>query len=171
MVLICLYQLVYDLYIVIGCPAFDCRLVQNATEAKNVHKSDRTTQNMAYTLGSLGAAASYICLVVSLLMLSNRNKKALKPCQAIEDLSGTHHAILCTSIIFCLSFFASSVAMFYTTACLTQPRGKFFYILLTGVGCQFIAQWTSVVGIHVFAVSSLALGKTKLNRLIHAFFL
>lgn len=162
--LICLYQLIYDLYIVIGCEGFDCGFVNNVTEAKNVHKSDRATENTVYTLGSLGAATSYICLVVSLLMLGSKNKKALEPCQAIKDLSETQHCILCTSISFCFLCFASSVAVFYTIVCLSQPKGKFFYILLTGVGGQFIAQWASIVGVHVFAVSSLALGKLNVYR-------
>ena len=157
--LICLYQLVYDLYIVIACPGSDCGFVKNATESKNAPKTDRATENTVYTLGSLGAAASYLLLVVSLLLMDRRNNRALAPSQAIDDLSRTHTCILCASFALNFLVFASSVSLFYVIVCSSQPGGTFFYILLTGVGCQLVAQWASIVGVHVFATSSLALGK------------
>lgn len=164
--LICLFQLGFDLYIFISCSRPDCGFVERVTEAKNMSKSDRTTEKTAYTLSSVGSAASYICLVISLLLLSRRNKKALEPFQAIEDLSRVHLCVLCISVTFCFVFFASSVVLCCKIVVPIQPKDKYFLLLVIGGGAQFLAQWASIVGIHVFGVSSLALGKMNAKPIL-----
>lgn len=168
--LICIFQLVYDLFVICGCPGFDCGFLKKELEggkheSHHVNASSfRKTSNTVYTLASFGGFFSYTILLISLLLMYSRrrkyNNKAVGPSDALyDDLSNKHVKVIFTSQVILSVLFASSVVLFYYLVH-SQPRdGWYFYLMVTGVAAQFISQWAAIVGCHVFAISSLALGK------------
>ncbi|XP_020907649.2 uncharacterized protein LOC110245702 [Exaiptasia diaphana] len=167
--LICIFQLVYDLFVVSGCPGFDCGFLVKTIEAKPnasaPHRSSfRKTSNTVYTLASVGGLFSYTLLLLSLMLILNRRRKyankAIGPSDALyEDLTNTQIKIIFTSQVILTFLFVSAVVLFGILV-RDQPRdGWYFYLMITGVAAQFIAQWAAIVGCHVFAISSLSLGK------------
>jgi hypothetical protein len=60
-----------------------------------------------------------------------------------------------------MGLFLSAVGLFYYII-RSQPKDDwYFYLMVTGVAAQFLAQWAAIVGCHAFAISSLTLGKSN----------
>ncbi|XP_028415748.1 uncharacterized protein LOC114539320 [Dendronephthya gigantea] len=165
---ICIFQLVYDLVVVCGCPGFDCgflekKLKGDRSSNASLGAPDRKTSNAVYTLASIGGSFSYTLLLKSLLLMYRRqrqgNGQAISPSDALfDDLSNTQVKYIFLSQITLASLFVSAVVMFYYLT-RTQPRdGWYYYLMIFGVAAQFMAQWAAIVGCHAFAIASLALG-------------
>ena len=159
--LLCIYQAVYDMYVVLGCKGFDCGFLQNTTD-KNVthHKDDRKLSNAVYSIASLGAVLSYGFIVVCFILAVRRNDSTLvSPADTMAgNLSNKDALQLCLYFVLIAALYVCSVVLFYVII-RNQKRGATFDFLATGVASQFFAQWTAITTCHVFAVSSFALGK------------
>jgi len=166
---ICVYQAVYDLYVVLGCRGFDCGFLQNTTDKKPAHhKPDREIANAVYTIVSLAAVISYITFI-GCFIIANRKDSALVPPSEtmMDDLVRKDAWCLYFAFVLVTVLYLCSAAVFYAIVW-SQPRNSFFNILATGVGSQFFAQWTAITTCHVFAVSSFTVGTIAMdaNRLI-----
>lgn len=159
--LLCIYQAVYDMIVVVGCKGFDCGFLENTTD-KHVthHKDDRKLSNAVYTIASLGAFLSYLFIVVCFILAKQRNDSTLvSPADTMAGNLGNKDALqLCLYFVPITALYVCSVVLFYVII-RSQKRGTAFDFLATGVASQFVAQWTAITTCHVFAVSSFALGK------------
>ena len=159
--LLCIYQAVYDMYVVLGCKGFDCGFLQNTTD-KNVthHKDDRKLSNAVYTIASLGAVLSYGFIVVCFILAKQRKDFTLvSPADTMaRNLCNKDVLQLCLYFVLITALYVCSVVLFYVII-RNQKRGATFDFLATGVASQFFAQLTAITTCHVFAVSAFALGE------------
>ena len=168
---IVVYQAVYDFYVVLGCPGFDCGFLQNSTDKNKTshHKDDREIANAVYTIVTVAAVISYF-LFIGCFIATRRNTYAalITPSESLDannnDLDKKNVRCLCFAFTVITTLFLCSVAVFYAIIWKSQPRNSFFDILATGVGAQFFAQWTAITTCHVFAVSSFALGNSYFEK-------
>ena len=165
---IVLYQAVYDFYVVLGCPGFDCGFLQNSTDKNKTshHKDDRKIANAVYTIFTVAAVISYF-LFIGCFIATGRNAYVATPSESLDannnDVHKNNVCCLCFAFTVITTLFLCSVAVFYAIIW-SQPRNSFFDILATGVGAQFFAQWTAITTCHVFAVSSFALCKSYFKK-------
>ena len=153
---VCVYQAVYDFYVVLGCPGFDCGFLQNSTDPKNLshHKDDRQIGNTVYTIDSLAAVVSYVLFIGCFIVARRKDSALVAPSESLKkDLETPSVWCLCFAFVIITVLYLTSVAMFYAIIW-SQPRNSKFDILATGVGMQLLAQWTAITICHVFAVSS-----------------
>lgn len=158
---ICVYQAVYDFYVVLGCHGFDCSFLQNSTDSKKPshHKDDRQIANAVYTIVSLAAVVSYVLFIVCFVVARRKDSALVAPCESLKhDLETPNVWCLYFAFVIITVLYLTSVAMFYAIIWKHQPRNSYFDILATGVGMQLLAQWTAITTCHVFAVSSFTLG-------------
>ena len=168
---IVLYQAVYDFYVVLGCPGFDCGFLQNSTDKNKTshHKDDREIANVLYTIVSVAAVISYF-LFIGCFIATRRNTYValITPSESLDannnDLDKKNVCCLCFAFTVITTLFLCSVAVFYAIIWKSQPRNSYFDTLATGVGAQFFAQWTAITTCHVFAVSSFALCKSYFKK-------
>ena len=165
---IVVYQAVYDFYVVLGCPGFDCGFLQNSTDKNKTshHKDDRKIANAVYTIFTVAAVISYF-LFIGCFIATKRNAYVAPPSKSLDpnnnDVEKKNVCCLCFAFTVITTLFLCSVAVFYAIIWI-QPRNSFFDILATGVGAQFFAQWTAITTCHVFAVSSFALCKLYFKK-------
>ena len=165
---IVLYQAVYDFYVVLGCPGFDCGFLQNSTDKNKTshHKDDRKIANAVYTIFTVAAVISYF-LCIGCFIATKRSVYVATPSKSLDannnDVNKKNVCCLCFAFTVITTLFLCSVAVFYAIIW-SQPRNSFFDILATGVGAQFFAQWTAITTCHVFAVSSFALCKSYFKK-------
>ncbi|CAH3156504.1 unnamed protein product [Pocillopora meandrina] len=168
--LICIYQAVYDFYVVLGCHGFDCSFLQNSTDSKKPshHKDDRRVANAVYTIVSLAAVVSYLFFIRCFIVAKHKNSAMVAPSEFLmEDLTRTDCWWLCLIFTSITMLYLSSVAVFYAIIWISQPKDSYFTFLATGVGAQFFAQWTAITTCHVFGVSSFAVGTYAEDTLRH----
>lgn len=159
---ICVYQAVYDFYVVLGCHGFDCSFLQNSTDSKKPshHKEDRQIANAVYTVVSLAAVVSYVLFIVCFVVARRKDSALVAPSESLKEALETPNVwCLCFAFFIITVLYLTSVAMFYAIIWNSQPRNSYFDILATGVGMQLLAQWTAITTCHVFAVSSFTLGE------------
>lgn len=161
-VAICVYQAVYDFYVVLGCHGFDCSFLQNSTDSKkhSHHKDDRQLANAVYTIVSLAAVVSYVLFIGCFIVAQRKDSALVAPSESLkEDLDTPNVWCLYFAFAIITVLYLTSVAIFYAIIWNSQPRNSDFDILATGVGTQLLAQWTAITTCHVFAVSSFTLGE------------
>ena len=165
---ICVYQAVYDFYVVLGCRGFDCSFLQNSTDSKKPahHKNDRQIANAVYTIVSVAAVISYFLFIGCFIVAKRKESALVAPSESLkEDLDSTNVWCLCFAFVVITVLYLCSVAVFYAIIWKSQPRNSYFDILATGVGTQLLAQWTAITTCHVFAVSSFTLGELFSSRI------
>ncbi len=167
LVLISFFQLAYDLVTVFHCPNFDCRfLIKVKNKTSN---PTRDLQNATYTFASSAGLFSFTLMIISLYIAGNRRRNALGPRTILKDL-GRRRAYILGSLLlfFTLLYLASVGTFFYITR--DEVKAKYYCILVTGVGSQFVIQWTGIVACFVFGACALSLGKFCCSfRFIFAF--
>ena len=165
--LICWFQVVYDLFVVLNCPYFDCRFLQKEHHHQNTSNAQRNptraAQNATYTLASLGGCFSYTWMLYFLWVSGKSKKNSIVPYTVFRDLNRKHMAILFWFVTFLTCVYVASVSLFYYMI-RNQPKNKNFVILVIGVGSQFVAQWTGITSCFVFGASTLAVGKLTLTE-------
>lgn len=161
---LCIYQAVYDFYVVLGCHGFDCGFLQNSTDKKPAHhKDDRQIANAVYTIVSLAAILSYILFIGSFILAKSKDDALLAPSDTMTyDLLKKDIYWLSFTFVLIIALYLCSVIVFYAIIW-SQPRNSYFNTLATGVAAQFFAQGTAIISCHVFAVSSFTLGKSSAN--------
>ena len=173
-IVICVYQAVYDFYVVLGCHGFDCSFLQNSTDSKKPshHKDDRHIANAVYTIVSLAAVVSYVLFIVCFVVARRKDSALVAPSESLKkDLETPNVWCLYFAFVIITVLYLASVAMFYAIIWNSQPRNSYFDILATGVGMQLLAQWTATTTCHVFAVSSFTLGELCYKARLHRRFL
>ncbi|XP_032222472.2 uncharacterized protein LOC116604349 [Nematostella vectensis] len=162
MALISLFQLAYDLFVVCGCPGFDCGYLQKHGNHQK-QKPFRKTSNTMYTLASMGGFFSFTLLLICLLLVKRRRKlydyKALVPPDVLDhDLSNRHLNVMSGTVALTVVLFSGSVGLFYYIVH-SEPKNTYFYWLVTGVASQFLSQWAAIVACHLFAICCCSMGK------------
>ena len=164
------YQTVYDFYVVLGCPGFDCGFLQNSTNKNKTshHKDDRKIANAVYTIVTVAAVISYFLFCFCFIATKGNTYVALTtPSESLNannnDLDKKNVCCLRFAFTVITTLFLCSVAVFYAIIW-SQPRNSFFDILATGVGAQFFAQLTAITTCHVFAVISFTLCKSYFKK-------
>ena len=154
--LICIYQAVYYMFVVLGCKGFDCRLPdENVTH----HKAHRGISNAVDTIASLGAVLSYGLFVICFILAKRRDSALVSPADTMaKNLDKKDALQLCRYFVFITALYLCSVVVFYVIARPNEPP-RLVYTRITGVASQFFAQWTAITTCHIFAVSSFTLGK------------
>ena len=162
----CVSQTAYYLYIVIHCGGF-YRRVQNSTDKGSYITIHETAiGNAVYTISSIAALISYVFFIGCFYVAKGKNSAMVAPSETLmNDLDIKNNVgwlflafVLITAVFLYLS------ATFYimtSSVCACDPKVKFFVTRAdrAGVGAQYLAQWAAITSCHVFAVSSLALGK------------
>ena len=113
---ICVYQAVYDFYVVLGCHGFDCSFLQNSTDSKKPshHKEDRQIANAVYTVVSLAAVVSYVLFIVCFVVARRKDSALVAPSESLkEDLETPNVWCLCFAFFIITVLYLTSVAMFY----------------------------------------------------------
>ena len=154
--LLCIYQAIYYMFVVLGCKSFDCRLRdQNATH----HNADRPISNAVDTIATLGAALSYGFFVFCFILAEKRDSALVSPADIMaKNLDNKDASQLCVYFVSITALYLCSVVVFFVIK-RPQESSTQFYTRITGVASQFLAQWTAITTCHVFAVSSFTLGK------------
>ena len=114
--IICIYQAVYDFYVVLGCHGFDCGFLQNTTDKKpSHHKDDRRLSNAVYTIVSLAAVISYLLFIGCFVVAKIKKLELVPPSETMMRDLGRKDAwwlsfgfVLITALYLCL------VAVFYS---------------------------------------------------------
>ena len=162
---ICVYQAVYDFYVVLGCRGcrgFDCGFLQNSTDKKPAHhKPDREIAIAVYTIVSLAAVISYITFIGCFIIAKRKDSALVPPSETMtDDLYRKDACCLYFAFVLNTVLYLCSAAVFYAIVW-SQSHNSYFNILATGVGSQFFAQWTAITSCHVFVVSSFTVGKSS----------
>ena len=109
LMLVSLFQLIYDFFTVCHCPNFNCRFLVDKTTHKN---PSRNVQNAAYTLASLGGFFSYFFMIVTLYRAQKR-RNALRPKNILHDVQKVHLFLLLALIGILTSSWTASTFMFF----------------------------------------------------------
>ena len=128
---IVLYQAVYDFYVVLGCPGFDCGFLQNSTDKNKTshHKDDRKIANAVYTIVTVAAVISYF-LFIGCFIATRRNTYValITPSESLDannnDLDKKNVCCLCFAFTVITTLFLCSVAVFYAIIWKSQPRNS-----------------------------------------------
>ena len=155
LLMVSLYQLIYDFFTVCHCPNFNCRFLVDKTRHKN---PSRKMQNAAYTLASLGGFFSYFLMTVTLYRAQKR-RNALRPKSILLDVQKVHLFLLVALIGILTSSWIGSTFIFYYLVRHQISFGYKFAILATGVGSQLFTQLTGIIACFVFAAISFAISK------------
>ena len=162
---ICVSQGVYYLY-VIGHGGF-YRCVHNSTDKGNLTTIHETAiGNAVYTISSIAALISYVFFIGCFYVAKGKNSAMVAPSETLmNDLDIKNNVgWLFLAFVLITAEFLYLVATFYrmTSSVSSSNRKVRFFVLYAdraGVGAQYLAQWAAITSCHVFAVSSLALGK------------
>lgn len=164
---ICVYQGVYYLYVVIDCGGF-YRCVQNSTRNSTDEESFTTidetaTGNAVYTISSIAALISYVFFIGCFYVAKGKNTAMVAPSETLMNDIDIKNNVgwLFLAFVPITAVFLYSADTFYmiTSRTSTSNRSVEFFVYRAGVGTQYLAQWAAITSCHVFAVSSLALGK------------
>ena len=128
---IVLYQAVYDFYVVLGCPGFDCGFLQNSTDKNKTshHKDDRKIANAVYTIVTVAAVISYF-LFIGCFIATRRNTYValITLSESLDannnDLDKKNVCCLCFAFTVITTLFLCSVAVFYAIIWKSQPRNS-----------------------------------------------
>ena len=158
LLLLALFQLVYDCYVVFHCPNTNCKFQvdHNKNETKN---PTRTIQNVSYTCASAGGLLSFIFMALTLYHTSGKKCKNALTLEAVDkDIFKKRLCLLAALLIFLIFCFVGMTSLFYYIVKDEVKLSRDFILLATGVGCQFVTQWTGLIACFVFGCISLAIG-------------
>lgn len=158
---VCLYQVYYSLY-------FDvldkCRLnYRNATEKKKMAMEHTTyTEHIAEALLNLASVSSFL-VFTGCFMVAKRKRSAcvLPSLSTIENNDRKITLTLFVFFIFTTLLLVSAVGLLYNTSIEIKLVKSSFcrHILVMAIAVQFLLHWVALNICHIFAFSSLALGK------------
>ncbi|XP_078358407.1 uncharacterized protein LOC144643123 isoform X3 [Oculina patagonica] len=153
---VCIYQVVYQVYVDCGCPNFDCHFVQNLTDNKTLYKDDVATGATVFTILSLATLISYPCFIGCFIVAKRKDSALVPPAESLMDfLNETDAILLFIAFVGIILSFMGLAASFYKLPATNQIRDLHFTIAaVTGTGAQFFSHWASIITCHVFAVSS-----------------
>ena len=165
---ICVSQAVFYLYVEIGCGAgfYNCvqNSMRNSTDKGNlttIHEPE--TWNAFYTISSIAVLISYLFFIGCFYVAKGKNSAMVDPSETLmNDLDIKNNVRwLFLAFVLITAVFLYSAATFYmmTSNVSTSNTNVESFMYLAGVGAQYLAQWAAITSCHVFAVSSLALGK------------
>lgn len=157
---VCIYQVVYRMYVDCGCPNLNCHFIQNLTDNTTIHKDDVATGNTVFTIVSLATLISYPCFIASFIVAKRKDSALVPPAESLmEYLNETDVVLLFIAFVCIILSFMGVGASFYKLPASNQLRGPHFTTtVVTGTGAQILAHWASINTCHVFAVSSSTIG-------------
>ena len=111
---ICVYQAVYDVYVVLGCHGFDCSFLQNSTDSKKPshHKEDRQIANAVYTIVSLAAVVSYVLFIGCFIVARRKDSALVAPSISLKkDVEAPNVWCLYFAFVIITELYLTSVAL------------------------------------------------------------
>ena len=160
-VTVCGYQTTYRLFIDSGCLDFDCHYVKNSSNGTTLQKEDVSTGNAVFTIVSMAADISYVVFVGSFIVAKRMDSALVDPSHTLtEDLNKTDVVLLFLAFVFIVMEFLAMGASFYNLPSSNEIRNPTFNIAnVSGTAAQLLVHWLSINTCHIFAVSSVTIGK------------
>ena len=160
-VIVCGYQTTYRLFIDSGCLDFDCHYVKNSSNSTIPHKEDVSTGNAVFTIVSMAADISYVVFLGSFVVAKRMDSALVDPSHTLtEDLNKTDVMLLFLAFGFVITAFLALGVSFYEIPSNNEMRNPTFNIAnLSGTAAQLLVHWSSINTCHIFAVSSVTIGK------------
>ena len=160
---VCIYQVVYRMYVDFRCLNFDCHDIENLTDNKVIHKDDFATGNAVFTIFSLATVISYFCFIGCFIVAKRKDSALVPPAESLmEYVNEIDVNLLFTAFVGIILTFMGMGASYYkltTTQIKDQP---FTAAGVTGTVAQLLSHWASINTCHVFAFSSSTIGKCTL---------
>ena len=167
---VCIYQVVYRMYVDFRCLNFDCHDIENLTDNKVIHKDDFATGNAVFTIFSLATVISYFCFIGCFIVAKRKDSALVPPADLpMEYINKMVVNLLFTAFAGIILSFMGLGASFYKLPARNQIKDQHFTAaVVTGTGAQLLSHWASINTCHVFALSSSTIGKSTLfsNRLV-----
>ena len=160
-VIVCAYQTVYRVFIDSGCLDFDCHYVKNSSNSTILQKEDVSTGNALFTIVSIAADISYVVFLGSFIVAKRMDSALVDPSHTLtEDLNKTDVMLLSVAFVFVITAFLALGASFYGLPSSNELRNQTFNIAdISGTAAQLLVHWSSINTCHIFAVSSVTIGK------------
>ena len=148
----------------IGCPYFGFLQKVNQTQLQEFLK----TRDMCFSVFSLAALLSYAIFLLCVIVSKRKDSALVSPSLSLaEDVDRTEIVLLFLASVVIVASFSSATVLYVDFHFELNPLNDSVQdALITATAVVvFLAHWASVNTCHVFAVSSLTLG--KFNLLYH----
>ena len=165
---VCIYQVVYRMYVDFGCLNFDCHYIENLTDNNVIHKDDFATGNAVFTIFSLATVISYSCFIGCFIVAKRKDSALVSPAESLmANINELDVKLLFTAFVGIILSFIGLGASYYKLTRNQIKDQQFTVAGVTGTGAQLLSHWASINTCHVFAFSSSTIGKCTLfyNRL------
>lgn len=156
--LLCWYQVVYEIYKTSGCIDFNCHENVTISITKRLEYS-------SYLSSSLGSACSYTFMLLCLSIMYRKHSNAISPYVALKDMGNSKaRIILWTLAILTLVYIAFVLLYVYIETIdpnFDQTRFQRVIRYVSDI-CEFFTEWVSIVSLFAFSCSTFAIGKWNL---------
>lgn len=167
-VMSCLTQAGYQISVDWGCPYFDCSYFSKTHHNKT--EEFPKTRRMCFTMFSLAAFFSYSIFLVCLTASRSTVSSMMSPCKSMADVVDRKEITLLFFIfIIIMASFLSGMVLLFSVQLKSndiQDNLKSAYAVIAAA--VVLTHWASFNTCHVFAISSLSLGKYSVLK--HFFF-
>jgi len=150
-----LTQAVYQIFVDDGCLYFDCNY--NATQQKN---DFRPTRETCFTIFSVAACLSYSVFIACLIAYGSEDSVSMSPSKSMLDVDSRKEITwLFFLFIIIMALFLSGMVLLFSNQ-FKKNDHHFFYDIGDVIAVTVVlTHWASFNTCHVFAMSSLSLGK------------
>lgn len=155
-VIICAAQAANQVSTDIKCPYFDCSFYQkfNQTQLQEFLQ----TRETCFTLFSLAALLSYVIFLGCFIASRRKDSALVSPSLSMtEDVDRMEIVLLFLGFVVIVASFSSAIVLFFN--CQSKMNLIQDKLIIATAILIFLAHWASVNTCHVFAISSLTLGK------------
>ena len=161
-VMICITQAGYQISVDCGCPYFDCAYynkIQNKTH-HNQTTEFLQTREMCFTIFSLAAFLSYSIFLVCLIASRSKDSAMMSPSKSMADVVDRKEiTLLFFAFVIIMALYLSGMVLLFSAQFernVIKDNLKPTYVMAAAV---VLTHWASFNTCHVFAISSLSLGK------------
>ena len=163
-VMICITQAGYQISFDCSCPYFDCNYYNKTHPNKT--NGFLHTREICFTIFSLAAFFSYSIFLACLIASSSQDSAMMSPSKSMAEVVDRKEITLLffVFIIIAASFLSGIVLLFIFEfkGKVSHEYVKHIYVIATTV---VLTHWASFNTCHVFAISSLSLGKYLMKQL------
>ena len=163
-VMISITQAVYYFFEDCGCPYFDCSYYRDKAHHNKTDKFLHTGE-MCSTIFSLAAYFSYSIFLVCLIASWSKGSAMIPPSKSVADVVDRKEiTLLFFAFIVIVALFLSGIVLLFSVnleSNVTEDNLKTACVIATAI---VLTHWASFNVCHVFAISSLSLGKYLLQH-------
>jgi len=164
--MICIAQAGYQIAVDWGCPFFDCSYFNEKQDNKTT--KFLRTRKMCFTIFSLAAFFSYSMFLVCLRASRSKVSALMDPSKSVVDVvNGKEITLLFFTSVIIMASFLSGMVLFSSVQVkrisdIHHDNLKPAYVVVAAA--VIITHWASFNTCHVFAISSLSLGKYSVQK-------